>query len=149
MPSSVCRIIPADPHFVPRVGAREKAAAYVRRLMATAEHVAWRVTPDVQFVDCGENFESVHCPTCGADLGEWWAIAMEAGHEQQFRDLRITTPCCRGGMTLNELDYSWPSGFARAVLEVYEPGVGSIAAQSIERLETLLGCPLRVIWAHY
>jgi len=134
---------------VPSASARERATAYLWTVLPFAEDVACKVTPDVRFVDCGENFESVRCPRCGADLGEWWAIAMEAGHEQCFADLRVTTPCCGVKTTLNQLDYASPSGFARFVLEALEPGAGSLSHGSVERLRGLLGCDVRVIWAHY
>ena len=52
------------------------------------------LTPEVRFVDCGDNFQTVVCSRCGTDIAEWWAAAMEAAHEQQFADLRLTTPCC-------------------------------------------------------
>jgi hypothetical protein len=134
---------------VPSAQARERAAQYVRSLLAYAEDVAWKVSADVRFVDCGANFESVRCPGCGADLGEWWAMAMEAGHEQRFADLRVTTPCCGLKTSLNELDYAWPSGFARCVLEAPEPGVGSLPPRALDSLQRLLRCEVRVIWAHY
>jgi hypothetical protein len=146
---SVCRIIPTQPDFVPSAQARERAAEYVRTLLPFAEDVTCKVTRDVCFVDCGENFESVRCPRCGADLGEWWAIAMEAGHEQRFADLRVTTLCCGLKTSLNELEYAWPSGLARCVIEALEPGVGSLPVPSLQRLRQLLQCDVRVIWAHY
>jgi hypothetical protein len=134
---------------VPTASAREDAADYLRQLVPFAEDITWRVTRDVQFVDCGENFEVVRCPRCHVDLGEWWSMAMEAGHEQRFTDLRVTTPCCRLRTSLNQLDYAWPAGFARCVLEVFEPGVAALERHSIEALQHRLGCAIRVIWAHY
>ena len=106
------------------------------------------MTAEVRFVDCGDNFETVACPRCGADLGEWWSVVMEAAHEQRFRDLRATPPCCGYTQSLNELVYAWPMGFARYTLEAINPGVGSLPEAVIARLETALGSPLRLIWAH-
>ena len=134
---------------MPSSAAREDAAAYVRRVTPYAEDVCWRVSGDVQFVDCGENFEAVHCPRCQTDLGEWWSLAMEVAHEQKFNDLRVTTPCCRLRTSLNKLEYAWPSGFARCVLEISEPGPTWLPEPSMGELQRLLGCSVRVIWAHY
>jgi hypothetical protein len=134
---------------VPSALARERALGVLRRAVPLADDLLSQVTEHVRFVDCGANFETVRCPSCGADVGEWWSIVMEMGHEQQFRDLRVTTPCCAVRTTLNELVYSWPAGFARYTLEALNPGVGSLPDRVLERLENALGSEVRVIWAHY
>jgi hypothetical protein len=149
MADTYLRIIPADPNCVPSALARERALGVLRRAVPLADDLLSQVTEHVRFVDCGTNFETVRCPSCGADVGEWWSIVMEMGHEQQFRDLRVTTPCCAVRTSLNELVYSWPAGFARYTLEALNPGVGSLPDRVLERLENALGSELRVIWAHY
>ena len=143
------RIIPNDSACVPSALARERALDVLQRAVPLADDVASQVMPEVRFVDCGDNFETVRCPHCGADVGEWWSVAMEIGHEQQFRDLRATTPCCGRYTSLNELVYSWPAGFARYSLEALNPGVGSLPETLVRRLEDALGAAVRVIWAHY
>lgn len=143
------RIIPSDPTCVPSALARERALGVLRRAVPLAEDVAWQVTDEVRFVDAGANFETVSCPACGADLAEWWSLIMEVAHEQQFRDLRVTTPCCAVRTSLNELAYSVPAGFARYTLEVLNPGLGSLPESLVRRLEAALGASVRVIWAHY
>jgi hypothetical protein len=52
-------------------------------------------------------------------------------------------------VSLNDLVYSWPSGFARYTLEAMNPGLGSLPERVHARLESVLGCRVRVIWAHY
>jgi len=74
---------------------------------------------------------------------------MEFGHDGQFRDLRVTTPCCGRPTTLNDLAYSWPVGFARFTLEVLNPGLDSLPESVRRRLEDTLDCRIRLIWAHY
>jgi hypothetical protein len=149
MADTFLRLIPRDPTFVPSVSARERAQAVVRGVVPYADELAWQVTRDVRFVDCGGNFETVTCPRCGQDLGEWWSVAMEAGHAQQFRDLRATLPCCGLRTSLNDLVYTMPAGFARCVLEVQNPTIESLPDQARRRIEQTLGCPVRVIWAFY
>jgi hypothetical protein len=143
------RLIPDDPARVPSATAREQALLLLRRALPAADDVTSQVTEEVRFVDCGDNFEAVLCPRCGADVGEWWSVAMEAGQEQGFRDLRITTPCCGRRTTLNELSYSWPAGFARFTLQALNPRLGSLPDRVRQRLEEVLGCSVRIIWAHY
>jgi hypothetical protein len=143
------RIIPADPTCVPSALARERAIDVVRRAVPLADDVTSVVTDNVRFVDCGENFETVRCSACGADVGEWWSMAMEMGHEQEFQDLRVTTPCCGLHTTLNDLLYSWPAGFARYTLEVLNPNVAQLSPAVQRRVEAALRAPVRVIWAQF
>jgi hypothetical protein len=149
VPDTFLRLVPRDPTCVPPATARERAQEILRQAVLNADDLAWQVSREVRFVDCGGNFETVTCPGCGRDLGEWWSAAMEAGHEQQFRDLRATTPCCGLRTTLNDLTYSMPAGFGRCVLEVQNPTIDSLPEQARRSVERSLGCPVRVIWAHY
>ena len=149
MSDTYLRIIPADPTCVPSALARERALDVIRRAVPFADDLSHRVTDDVRFVDCGENFETVRCHACGADVGEWWSMAMEVGHEQQFKDLRVTTPCCALHTTLNDLRYSWPAGFARYTLEVLNPNITELSHGVVRRLENALHAPVRVIWATF
>ena len=149
MADTYLRIIPTDPTCVPRITARERALSVLRRAVPLADEVSHLVTEEVRFVDCGANFESVRCPACGADIGEWWAEAMELGHAQQFSDLRITTPCCQMHTSLNDLLYSWPAGFARYTLEALNPGQDRLPESLVRRVESALGSEVRVIWAQY
>jgi len=143
------RIIPADPSCVPSALARERALGVISQAVPLADDMTSVVTEDVRFVDCGANFETVRCPACGADVGEWWSLVMEMGHEQRFHDLRVTTPCCGMHTTLNDLLYSWPAGFARYTLEVLNPNVAALSHAVVRRLEDALHAPVRVIWADY
>lgn len=149
MADTYLRIIPVDPVCVPSALARERALGILRRAVPLADEIQSRVTSDVRFVDCGTNFENVRCPVCGTDIGEWWSMAMEVGHEQHFADLRVSTPCCGAQTSLNDLLYSWPAGFARYTLEVLNPGVGSLAERVLDGVQRALGTRVRVIWAHY
>jgi hypothetical protein len=149
MADTFLRIIPADPAFVPSALARERALVVLRRAAPLADDIAAQVSRDVRFIDCGGNFETVSCPRCGVDLGEWWSEVMEIGHSQGFQDLRITAPCCCRQTSLNDLVYSWPAGFARYTLEALNPGIGSLPETLVQRLEDTLGSAVRLIWAHY
>ena len=143
------RLIAADPTFQPSATARHKAVALLGRALPLADEVSSQVTEHVRFVDCGTNFETVRCPGCGTDIGEWWTLAMEAGQELQFRDLRATMPCCGLHTSLNELVYAPPMGFARFSLDALNPARDTLPERVRLRLERELGCRLRVIWADY
>ncbi|HEV7664714.1 MAG TPA: hypothetical protein VGQ62_14350 [Chloroflexota bacterium] len=148
MADSVLRIIPIDPRHVPSALERAAAEDVLRQALPRADEIVSVVTHDVRFVDCGANFETVHCPRCGTDIGEWWTLAMEAAVEQHFMDLRITTPCCGRRTSLNDLTYSWAMGFARYKLEAMNPDVFDLPENIRQRLERIFGCRVRLIWAH-
>ena len=149
MADTFLRLIPEEPTLVPSATARERAHGALARALPRADDVLAQVTQDVRFIDCGSNFETVRCPRCGTDVSEWWTLAMEAGHEQHYRDLRATTPCCGLHTSLNDLAYSWPMGFARFTLEALNPGIASLPERVQRRLEEILGSKVRVIWADY
>jgi hypothetical protein len=141
-------VIPTKPSYVPSAAAAAQAEDLLRRSLPRADDVSTRVTADVRFVDCGSNFETVTCPYCATDVGEWWALAMDVAHEQRFVDLRATTPCCGRWVDLNELVYSLSMGFARFVLEAMNPDVFELPDTVRLEVERILGCRVRLIWAH-
>ena len=149
MADTYLRIIPADPVYVPSALAREKALSVLRRTLPLADEIAAQLTDTIRFVDCGGNFETVRCPQCGGELGEWWSEVMEIAQRQSFQDLRVTVPCCRNRTSLNDLVYSWQAGFARYTLEALNPGVSSLPDTLVRRLEDTVGSAVRVIWAYY
>jgi hypothetical protein len=65
------------------------------------------------------------------------------------RESRRTVACCGALVSLNDLIYEWPAGFARFVLEAMNPNVRDIADDELASLAAILGTPLRKIWARY
>lgn len=136
---------------MPPVAIRERAAALLRVLVPNADKIEVIVHDETVFVDQGENFEEVRCSSCeqSLDVG-WWQHAMEAAGEASFVDLTIVVPCCGSATSLNELDYRWPAGFARFVLEASEPELRDYLDDTkVAQLEVLLGQPVRQILARY
>ncbi len=74
---------------------------------------------------------------------------MDKAYASAFEELAITLPCCGGTTSLNDLDYDWPAGFAKFVLEAMNPNVKDLDVEAVNRLEATLGCALRRIWTHY
>jgi hypothetical protein len=108
------------------------------------------VTEEIAFVDQGENFEKIQCPRCGAELSTpWWQGAMSRSFESKFRQMDITTPCCRCATTLNDLIYIFPAGFARFQLRARGPKKPQLTPQEQSQLEQILRTPLKQIWVHY
>jgi len=100
-------------------------------------------------VDAGSNWELIHCPGCGAILGdEAWRNLVDQAYVMQFAKLSTTMPCCGMASSLNDLHYGWPVGFARFVLQARDPDA-DVSQEQLHLLESGLGCHLRKIWAHY
>ncbi|GLC83284.1 hypothetical protein LBYZC6_53980 [Lacrimispora brassicae] len=75
----------------------------------------------VEFADAGSDFETVSCPFCRKDLNDWWGDAMDAAYldGQGFVNIKVITPCCNRDTTLHELDYHFPQGMYKTMIEVY------------------------------
>jgi hypothetical protein len=143
-------LIPSTPDFVPSEAAQAAALERFRSYLPKADDVLFDTTPEVRFIDAGINFERVSCPACRGPLPlRWWQDAMAAAEKKGFADLRVTLPGCGKPSTLNDLVYFWAQGFARFTLEALNPGVKDLRADQVRELEKILGCPLRVILAHY
>jgi hypothetical protein len=148
MSDNYIRLIPTDPSYLPEPTAQQTAADLLRSFVPDADEVTAELTEDIHFIDPGANFESVSCPACRKNIGEWWIDAMDRIWQIRFADLTITLPCCGSATSLNDLHHEWPAGFARFVLEAKNPNVRDLAAEQLEALERALGCKLRRIWAH-
>jgi hypothetical protein len=145
------RIIPLEPGHVPAPRARDKALALLRSLLPRAAEVRAILQDEVFFVDQGENLEEIRCPRCRATLGpEWWMTEMDRAGGAQFSDLAVVVPCCGAATSLHDLDYDWPAGFARFVLQVREPALaGWLDDTAVARLEKALGAKVRQIRTRY
>jgi hypothetical protein len=150
MSDNYLRLIPTDPQYVPSSEAAEVARQRLARLVPDADEVTTVVTDHAEFVDAGINFERVDCPNCGRELDqEWWTERMDEAAGGHFSALQVTTPCCSWQVSLNDLTYVWPVGFARFVLEALNPNVKDLPEGALADLGTALGTPLRQIWVHY
>jgi hypothetical protein len=150
MSVTVLRLIPTDPAYVPDTPRRQAGRAVLATAVGGLARVGSVVKEEVGFVDCGENFERVSCPRCPACLEKsWWGETMDKAYLTGFRDLAVILPCCGAVCSLNDLNYDWPAGFARYVLEAKSPEVAELDEQQLRTLEEALGCRLRIIWARY
>ena len=143
------RFIPTDPEYDPPLAADQQA----KQILASFTPKSVEITIDrydtIQFIDAGSNWEPIHCPECGAILGdEAWGKLVDLAYATQFANLSVTMPCCGTVSSLNNLCYGWPVGFARFVLQARNPDA-DVSQEHVYLLESVLGCHLRMIWAHY
>jgi hypothetical protein len=144
------RLVPIDPEFVPDNPSAARARDHLAALVPDADQVTQSTAAEVQFVDPGANLEQILCPRCGQEIAvEWWQHRMDDAYGTHNTILIVTTPCCGATVSLNDLNYEWPAGFARFVLEAANPGVAELPREEVAKLGEIVGSPLRVIWAHY
>jgi hypothetical protein len=149
MSDNTLKLIPASPHYVPTAVAAQEARDLLAVFFSEAAEISSKFTEEARFVDQGANWERVLCPICGTELDEaWWQKAMDAAYRTNFANLSVILPCCGAMLSLNDLQYEWPAGFARFTLEIRNPG-GDLDDYQLRSLEQILGCHLRKIWAHY
>ena len=142
--------IPRDPRHVPV--ATEDLERLMHSLMPRADQIEMRSDPGVQFRDCGENFESVRCPECGAEIATAaWQKLMEVDFidpERGFRVLDYPMPCCGRTRSINDLVYAWPQGLSRFIISAMNPDRGHLSSDEIRQLEQAMGCPVTIIYQH-
>lgn len=146
MSENVLRLISISPEYVPGNASLQRACDILDSFFPKARETRCEVTEKIRFIHQGQNWERVLCPMCKTELDTtWWRQAMNAASQTDFQNLSVATPCCGIVVSLNDLQYEWPAGFARLVLEVYSPG-GDIDDSQLRTLEKVLECQLRKIW---
>ena len=143
-------LIPEDPRLVPSGDRNDRAIALLKFLAPQSEKVEAAVSDLIRFVDAGENFQRINCPSCNSQIdNEWWQEQMsddfvDGGFLLKLRE----TPCCKAKATLHELRYDWAQGFAKFSLGSMNPNIGELPESGVQDLESNLGCPLRLIYSH-
>ncbi len=143
-------VIPRDPN-----AELPDTAEAVRKAMAELPETGETRVKDygkLQFIDAGENYERIRCPNCGHTftIPEWHAWMDADWHgEDGFHLHRHEAPCCGHEMTLNDLVYEWPQGFARWFVSARNIGRGPLTEDEVKILEAVAGLPLKAIAQMY
>jgi hypothetical protein len=150
MSTTIFKLIPSDPQYIPAGERQLRAMDVLRSSFHSCNDIKTSETGDVQFIDAGNNLESIFCTKCGMSLSmDWWIEAMDALYEaNKFSNLFIKTPCCETPCSLNDLRYVLPVGFARFVIEITDC-IDNISDDLQKELEDVLGCSLKKVWAYY
>jgi hypothetical protein len=92
-------------------------------------------------------------PFTGTDVARQWYYDLDSTVAKAIRisELQTTMPCCGANVLFTSLRFHWPAGFARFQLSVWNPDVdeGYLTADQLGELESVLGCKLVQIEAHY
>lgn len=87
MSDSILKFIPCNPMYVPPVEQQSHATEVLRSYLSHADSVKVETFETIQFIDAGENWGEVRCPSCDAILDmDWWAGAMGEASEHDFQD---------------------------------------------------------------
>lgn len=65
MSDTILKLIPRQPNYIPPIDQQVHAAEVVKLKFPHADSVTTETSDTVQFVDAGENWEKVRCPSCG------------------------------------------------------------------------------------
>jgi hypothetical protein len=142
-------VIPEDPGFAPDMARLNNALEWFLNAAPDAEEIAIKQSEEIEFFDCGSNFERVLCPSCRVEISlEWWRQRMDDDHDIGFKLSKYPAPCCRTAQTLHELIYDWPQGFGRHAIDAMNPGIEKLNNTQQRELEQILGTPIRIIYQH-
>src|SRR5580698_3325541 len=139
------RIIPEQPDFVPEEENQQRALSFLRQLAPRSQEIRTTVGDRIGFVDCGENFESVACPSCGVvfEMAAWLRWMAEDFDGEGFTLRNRVIPCCGAQHTMKELRCKLPQGFARFQLSAMNPNIGELPEESRKKFQEILGCTIR------
>lgn len=150
MADNILRIVPRDPSFRPSEDAEADLGQVIGTIIPHHDSIEFKRHDGVRFVDCGENFQRVVCPQCGADLTADWSNWMDLSYRSSFQDREVDVPCCGEKIDLNDLRYQWPMAFASWSVEVLNPDPATfVPAHDQVLIEAALQTPVRQILARY
>ncbi|MFO1012723.1 MAG: hypothetical protein U1E50_03075 [Caulobacteraceae bacterium] len=147
MADNCIQLIPADPEAVPEKDKADAALKLLKRFFPRADEVTAFTSCRPRFFHPGELLTGSDCPRCGKTSDDWWEGALAAA--MTSGDIHITAPCCGAPISLNDLDFDSPAGFARFVLEASNPRSEGLGSEDIADLEAILGLKLRQIHVQF
>jgi hypothetical protein len=162
MSDSYIRVIPTDPEWQPTVEAAAGAAEYVAGLFAgPGDHVE-TVEPifydRITLIDGGQYMADVLCPRCGAAIGlDWFWDLLRVRNggrrvgEPTVGDLGVTVPCCGTALTLPELRFEDPVGFARFEVSAmnWTRSASELSDEELTTAGDILGHPVTQVHTRY
>ena len=141
------RLIPLEVGVIPEKVNESLILDILKNYDIDSECVRINSTPNIEFIDCGGNLESIKCNHCGTDLSEVWGDLMDQAFTTKFKDRSIRLNCCGTESTLDALSYHFDVGFSRFVIEVMNPSK-SIDNRIVDEVGEVIGLDLKCIIAH-
>lgn len=149
MSNNVLKIVPVSPVYVPNDISIQESLLYLHQIFPFAREIQHKTDNTPQFIDPGSNLQRVICPKCDTVIDdEWWQKSTDTSYRNGNQNLNVTVLCCNSTISLNDLKYDWPAGFARFRYEISDPE-RNFELEELHELENVLKTNLRIIWAHY
>ncbi|MGK2870154.1 MAG: hypothetical protein ACSLFA_26610 [Mycobacterium sp.] len=113
-------VFPTDPFWVPSRDRADAAAAVFGCLVDGESDVEVRTVKQLLFESAGADFGTASCPMCAAvvaqnpeDMG-WFTGQLDRvfAELESSRTLQATMPCCGVSVSMNDVLYDPPAGFA-------------------------------------
>lgn len=142
------RYVPRDPRYQPTEAQARAAEKLLASFLPQSERVRSEYTEQIAFIDPGSNWSGVLCSACGTDAEAWWRDALASAADADFVHLTLVAPCCGNQVSLNELNYVWPSAFGRYALEAMSPNERGLTLEQAKLLASALGCEVREVPVH-
>jgi len=149
------RLIPMDAAWQPPRLSADAATSYVSDLFAGSGRSVDEVTSEyfdtVTLIDAGVNTSKAKCHLCNQSIDLDWVFEVINELDASLANLDVVSPCCGAVVSLNDLDYDWPMGFARFEITVMNGSRPKyeLDAEELGQVALLLGHPVRQVLAHY
>ena len=130
--------------------ASAQAAVLALQKCVKAEDISFFQSGQVEFFDCGSALDHISCPRCGAAVPlDWWQQKMdEHNKSDHIFVLEEDMPCCSKTVSLNDLRYEAPCGFASLCFTVRDPEE-AVGQEAVECLSERFGILFRTVEAVY
>ena len=130
--------------------ASARAAVLALQKCVKAEEISFFQSGQVEFFDCGSALNHISCPRCGAAVPlDWWQQKMDEHYKSDhFFVLEEDMPCCSKTVSLNDLRYEAPCGFASLCFTVRDPEE-AVGQEAVECLSERFGILFRTVEAVY
>lgn len=150
MSTHILKIIPNEPNYEPTKYQQDEVLKYLKIKYSNHE-ISADLSREVNFIDQGENFDTVSCSHCRTELDiKFWQERMDEAYKTNFKDLNFISECCTKETSLNDLFYDMPAGFSKYIIAVTNPDYEDLTnSEFILGIESILKKKVRIIWAHY
>lgn len=160
MSATVLKFIPIDPFHVPPEAAHSVSIKALERLCPQGHECGIDLYEVLTYIDQGENAVSLKCPICQhihrpdyhgkPTLFEKIWSDFSDGLERDWENQTYNMTCCGETVKAMNIEWDWPGGFAFFELFIWDPELDRPLHHSKQaQLESILGCKLKQIWAHY
>ena len=162
MSDQVLKLIPEDKDYLPSREAAESARVLLEEFFPDGEQAEAEFSESLKFIDGGASLERIRCPLCDKtteinpfqenDVGTawWYELDKTLSASPDLNALQVAMPCCKQSASIQYVDFSGAAGFSKFELCIWNPyAEKGISEEQVSKLEHLLGCKLKQIWAHY